>query len=359
MLPAIAPRGQPMPPSPDASDPTMRWPASADAPAPIATRLRNAAAALAALVYPWLVALGPHVHPALLSVSLLVPALAFFLAARTIDPARFPRSRRIAFLAIGAPALFSMVGGWLDGQHVLPFKGDGFWLAGWSALALCAALESGRTHRIATHADTVTRKIATLRTLHGVSALAIVLFALFHLGNHLAGLSGGAAHLQTMHALRAVYRHPLVEPVLIALVAFQIVSGTLLVWRATAIRRDAVATLQAAAGVYLLCFFGSHLSAVLRTRYLRGIDTDWRWLTADPLLTDAWSARLVPYYWLGVIALGVHVAAGLRYVLLAHGVRAAHARLAFAIVCAGAIVVASLIMLALVLGSRHADLPPL
>jgi hypothetical protein len=329
-----------------------------DSPATIAmrVRLRNAAAPLAALIYPWLVALGPRVHPALLIASLAMPVLAFFLAYRRIDPARFPAARRIAFLAIGAPALFSMIGGWLDGQHVLPFKGLGFWLMLWSALALWAGLERGgrRTTVIDATATATPRAIVLLRTAHGVSAAAIVLFALCHLANHLAGLHGGAAHLQIMHALRTVYRHPAIEPVLIALVAFQIVSGTALVWRATAMLRDGVATLQAAAGVYLLCFFGSHLSAVFRTRYLRGVDTDWRWLTADPLLTDDWSARLVPYYWLGVIALGVHAAAGLRYVLLAHGVRAAHARMAFAGICAGAVVVASLIMLGLALGSQHA-----
>jgi hypothetical protein len=66
-------------------------------------------------------------------------------------------------------------------------------------------------------------------------------------------------------------------------------------------------------------FLASHVSAVLRARYLHHVDTNWIWLTADNLLTDPWSVRLVPYYFLGVLALAVHGACGLRRVLLGHG----------------------------------------
>lgn len=37
------------------------------------------------------------------------------------------------------------------------------------------------------------------------------------------------------------------------------------------------------------------------------------------MLTDPWSARLAPYYALSVVAVGVHAALGLRYVLRACG----------------------------------------
>src|SRR6202000_1665335 len=67
-----------------------------------------------------------------------------------------------------------------------------------------------------------------------------------------------------------------------------------------------------ASGAYMLMFSLSHVSAVGRARYLRHTDTNWRWLTADDLLTDPWSARLLPYYILGVLAFGLHLACDVR-----------------------------------------------
>jgi hypothetical protein len=59
--------------------------------------------------------------------------------------------------------------------------------------------------------------------------------------------------------------------------------------------------------------FASHVSAVVRARYLQHIDTNWIWLTADNLLTDPWSVRLVPYYFIAVVAPAVHGGCGLRW----------------------------------------------
>jgi hypothetical protein len=63
------------------------------------------------------------------------------------------------------------------------------------------------------------------------------------------------------------------------------------------------------------------LSAVFRARYLRHTDTDWIWLTSDNLLIDDWSARLVPYYFLGIVAFGLHVGCALHRVLMGHEVK--------------------------------------
>ena len=83
-------------------------------------------------------------------------------------------------------------------------------------------------------------------------------------------------------------------------------------------------------------------------RYLRHVDTNWVWLTADNLLTDPWSARLAPYYFLAVIALGVHGAAAIRYLMLNHGRPAASAQRAFYVVVAASAIVSTLIMTGLV-----------
>jgi hypothetical protein len=125
--------------------------------------------------------------------------------------------------------------------------------------------------------------------------------------NHLAGLLGGDVHIAIMSALRGIYRRRAVEVVLLAAVAFQVCSGAWLLYRRSSTR----STLQAASGSYLLWFFLSHVSAALRTR-ARGGDPDWHWLAGNELLHDPWSVRLVPYYFLAVIAFGVHVGCGLR-----------------------------------------------
>ena len=65
-------------------------------------------------------------------------------------------------------------------------------------------------------------------------------------------------------------------------------------------------------------FFASHVTAALRAR-ARGIDPNWHWLTSSDLFHDPWSARLVPYYVLGVLAIAVHLACAVRAVALGHG----------------------------------------
>jgi succinate dehydrogenase/fumarate reductase cytochrome b subunit len=198
----------------------------------------------------------------------------------------------------------------------------------WAAAAIAVVVE--RPH----HAPPRVSPSRRLAMTHGLSATLITLFALVHLTNHLAGLNGGETHVAIMHALRKVYRHPLIEPVLLAAVAFQVASGTVLLWRKIARSTGWVDTLQTASGAYLMMFFLSHVSAALRARYLRGIDTNWAWASGRELLTDPWSARLAPYYFLAVIAFGVHAACGLRLgarrVAIAAGVFAITSSLIFA-----------------------------
>ncbi len=94
-------------------------------------------------------------------------------------------------------------------------------------------------------------------------------------------------------------------------------------------------------------FFCSHLTAALRARWLHGVDTNWRWLTADSMLTDPWSARLAPYYFLGVIAFGVHAGLGLRYILHARGWSPAAASRAGLVPPVAAVIASMAIMAAL------------
>jgi succinate dehydrogenase/fumarate reductase cytochrome b subunit len=276
--------------------------------------LARAAAPVSALIYPAIIWCATSFTPLLLAVALVVPVIGWHLSLRTARLERFRRARRIALATVGVPPLFTLAGVVLDGQRALPVRGLGMWLLVWSGLTLVALLERPRDPVPTEHA-----RPERLAVAHGVVALPVIMFTIAHLFNHVLGIVSGELHIVVMDAMRQVYRMPAVEIALMVCVAFQVVAGLWLT-RAKLRRVAALAdTLQIAAGVYLTCFFASHLTATFRARLLRNVDTNWTWLTGANLLTDAWSARLTPYYFLAVVAVGVHVAYGLRYVMLGHG----------------------------------------
>jgi len=271
--------------------------------------------------------------------------MCLYLARELARENRYRRATLVAYVGVGAPALYTFLGGWLDSQPWIPYRGNGVWTVLWSELTLLTILE-----RPAASEDAGLRN-GKLAFAHGISAALITLFAVFHIANHLAGVVGGEPHIAVMRHVRVVYRQPVVEAVLGCCVLFQVVSGGILLFRRT--RRYStgwIEILQNASGAYLLLFFASHVSAVLRTRYLQHTDTNWIWLTADNLLTDPWSVRLVPNYFLAVLAFAVHGGCGLRWVLVGHGRQLLARRVLAAAVAVGGF--ASLvIIIALVAGS--------
>lgn len=307
--------------------------------------LVRVAPAVIGLLYPALVWSVHAISPLALALTLLAPGVCLYLAFRLANGNHYRGATMVAYFGVGAPALYTFLGGWLDSQRWLPFRANGVWVVIWCGLIILTLVERPR----ATEAASV--RPAKLAFAHGISAAVITTFAVFHLSNHLAGVFGGGAHLAVMRVLRLVYRQPAVEVVLGSCVLFQVVSGSVLLFRRMRRSRvDWVEVLQNASGAYLLLFFASHISAVLRARYLQHIDTNWIWLTADNLLTDPWSVRLVPYYFLGVLALSVHGACGLRWVLIGHGQERTANRAFLATVAAGG-VAALIIIIAMVLGS--------
>jgi succinate dehydrogenase/fumarate reductase cytochrome b subunit len=306
------------------------------------------APALIGLIYPALVWSVYAISPLALALTLLAPGACLYLAFWLANRNRYPRATMVAYIGVGAPALYTFLGGWLDSQKWLPFRGNSVWVVLWFGLLLLPIVE------LPNATDGASARPAKLAFAHGISAAVITTFAVFHLSNHLAGILGGETHLAVMRHLRVVYRQPAIEVLLGICVLFQVASGSVLLLRRA--RRPAMGwaeILQNASGAYLLLFFASHISAVLRTRYLEHIDTNWIWLTADNLLTDPWSVRLVPYYFLAVLALAVHGACGLRWVLLEHGQQRMADRALVAIVAAGGLA-ALVIISALVLGSLGA-----
>jgi succinate dehydrogenase/fumarate reductase cytochrome b subunit len=148
-----------------------------------------------------------------------------------------------------------------------------------------------------------------LRNRHRLSAVILAAFLLVHIGNHLTGLAGQNWHMAYMAAARQVYRHFLVEPLLLALIVWQAGSGLTLLWRRRKGARSLIGWMQHLSGLYLAIFLLIHVTAVLSGRWVLGLDTDFRFAAAGfHVAPFIWF--FVPYYFLAVLSLFVHAGCG-------------------------------------------------
>lgn len=240
-------------------------------------------------------------------------------------------ARRIAHLVVAVPPLFVFMGVLLFLMRV-EGKDVAVWTAVWLAVAAATLMrqfvDPGGSRAADVGPQSSRRRNAALRVAHGATAVAILLvFLAPHLGNHLLALLGDDVHLRVMHMLRDVYRNGLIEPLLIGIIALQVISG-LILWRSK-VRActDFLGTLQTASGAYLAAFLLAHVNSVFTLARYFGTDTTWAWATSAPngLTADAWDVRLIPHYALGIFMLLAHLCCALRVVMVAHGVPVARA----------------------------------
>ncbi len=273
----------------------------------------------------------PHADSALarfgtgasLLLAFLAPGTALFcavkLAALESPTLAELRARRVAILAVAAPPIFTFAGVVLFPLGIAHV--DAWILAAfWAGLAMRIACSNRRTL-----APSLKPPATSTRVAHGVVAAGVLLVFLGgHLINHFFGLAGREAHIAVMKILRHVYRAPLVEPILLLGLLFLMLSGIYMTWKYTSRATDRFRALQTASGVYLFFFLISHVNAVILVarKYLH-IDPNWDFATGAPagLIHDAWNIRLVPYYWLGVFFVLLHLASGARKVMLEHSNR--------------------------------------
>ncbi|HZP93865.1 MAG TPA: hypothetical protein VFB20_13415 [Burkholderiales bacterium] len=317
-----------------------------------------AAPMLAALIYPVclsalfnsgrvLLAGGGIRGAVLVAGSLLlvfaVPALGLYASIRlgaiehpTVGQAR---ARAFAHLAYACPPLFTLIGVLL---YIAGLSGE---LVVWSAIWIPVLAFVFWSAGNGAPASSATRAPDRLRFLHGVSAATLLaIFLVWHISNHVLGFWSAELHQAAMKFLRTWYRSAAVEPILVALMVFQIGSGVVLLRGRLSQPSDLYASLQTAAGAYLAIFITSHLNAVFPLgRWEMGIDTDFFFASGGPagLLADAWNVRLIPHYSLAVWSLFTHAACGLRSVLLAHSTNKATAdRIAGSLSALGAVIAA-------------------
>lgn len=167
----------------------------------------------------------------------------------------------------------------------------------------------------------------TWRAYHRTSAVLLLLFVGAHIGNHIAAAGGQYEHQLVMATLRRVYRHPLVEPLLLLLFLAQAGTGATLVIKGWRGRRGRVAWLQALSGLYLAGFLFLHVVSVLTGRLVLGLDTDFRFAAAG-FHVPGWPWFFAPYYFLAVVALFAHLGCALYWA--AGGAARGRARVALA-----------------------------
>lgn len=279
--------------------------------------------ALAAILYPFILHFfhqslnSPSfswVAPILLAVVFAIPAIGFGFAMLMHSPSSL---RRLAFASVTAPTLFVFLG---VVQALLSSRvpDEWPWVIIWSVLAFIAWGQA-RSDVV----EPVVHGVGRWRVAHGIGGALVLLYVLFHVTNHLFGLIGPAEHAAIMDVGRHVYRTPVIEPLLVALLLFQIASGLRLAWQWSVRQTDFHRAFQVASGVYLSLFILGHMNSVfIYARGFLGIPTDWAFATGGQagLLHDAWNIRLVPHYTLGVFFVLAHLFSGLRVVLITHGV---------------------------------------
>lgn len=256
----------------------------------------------------------------LLTAAFAVPLINLMIASSSrqgsTPTAADVRTRRFALLAVTAPTAYVFFGvlSYMAGSKV---PDTWIWTPAWLLLGYLASRST------TTVALRHTPPSARLRVAHGISGSLATLYVLFHLFNHLFGLVSPESHAAVMDIGRTVYRATFIEPLLVAVMLFQIFSGLRLVWTWSETSTDRYRMFQVASGVFMSVFILGHMNSVFfYARAWMNIPTDWAFAAGLPtgLIHDVWNIRLLPHYALGVFFVLAHLASGLRVVMLAHGI---------------------------------------
>lgn len=159
----------------------------------------------------------------------------------------------------------------------------------------------------------------TARRLHRFNAIFLAVFIAAHFATHLSGLWGVETYNAVQNAVRIVYRQPLIEILILASAALQAGLGIKLL--ISAARRGVVGIwswIQVTSGAVFLIFLVEHLIALGFARLAFGLDTNFYW-PASVMSGPRFTWYFIPYYFLGVLALFVHVGSALRWILVDQG----------------------------------------
>jgi hypothetical protein len=115
-------------------------------------------------------------------------------------------------------------------------------------------------------------------------------------------------HQQVLDFLRTIYQNRIIEPILISCFGFQAISGILLFFRLRKQPKKSTSDkVQMYSGLILGLFIIQHISATIGQRIQFEFDTNF-YFAANVVLKWPLKLYFIPYYFLGVFTLGLHIA---------------------------------------------------
>jgi succinate dehydrogenase/fumarate reductase cytochrome b subunit len=146
-----------------------------------------------------------------------------------------------------------------------------------------------------------------IKSIHYFSGITITIFVMAHLLNHLLVLHSEALHVTFMHSARKIYRHPVMETILLIAVLTQIISGIRLVAAKWSTATELFDWLHLLSGLYLALFLIVHVTAVLIGRYKLHLDTNL-YYGAGVMNMHPQKLIFIPYYALAILSFFTHIA---------------------------------------------------
>lgn len=147
-----------------------------------------------------------------------------------------------------------------------------------------------------------------MKNIHRITGIITSIFILSHLINHSMAWFGIEQHQKCLDTLRQVYRIPFIEGILIGCFLFQIFSGIkLLLTLRKKKDKNTYEKIQYYTGLAIAYFLIQHIPATIGQRLIYGFDTNF-YFAAKVVNEKPWLYYFVPYYIMGVMAIGIHIA---------------------------------------------------
>ncbi|MCC3860186.1 hypothetical protein [Pseudemcibacter aquimaris] len=154
-----------------------------------------------------------------------------------------------------------------------------------------------------------------IKKIHRISAILLVVgFIGAHLSNHLFALISNEKHEEIRLLLRTFYASDVIEPIMLFLFFLMVSTGIPMANRYMKAKPDTFRVLQIGTGFYLVLFLCAHINATISARF-RDTPTDWIFATGEAGLINGYFI-LIPYYFLSVLLMWLHVSLGIRAALI-------------------------------------------
>lgn len=148
-----------------------------------------------------------------------------------------------------------------------------------------------------------------MKQIHRITGIIASVFIVAHLYNHCMAYYGIETHQAILESFRKVYRIPIIEFLLVAAFVFQGITGIQLFFKLRKKeQKTALEKLKMYSGLILGFFILQHISATIGMRWYYQFDTNF-YFAARVAIQEPFLYYFIPYYFAGIMAFAVHIAA--------------------------------------------------